>query len=439
MALTTTPQRTNTTNCDVVSYNPDGSVNSSYQVLWIRETESFTVTPSPCHNGTNRKLPGEYSYSGDKWRRPFGRVDQYYWGGNIGNRKLYRTSYIGNLQGFGLDNIGWDDPIGWQIERTNARNRCLSKLYDKIKQSEVNLSTTIGEGRETLQMMSAIGSKIKSPIGSLSEQLRKHRRNLKADHRRILDKYFGTRGQRGEEAALDSQAAMVLAQEVRAATGTLKTVSGAWLGWAVGLKPLLHDLEELGVHLQSSDSLDVRYHQYARATARQHYGSNGWSIDDSEWYQIGVTYKITDMHLFENWRLGLTVRPTLAWELTRLSLVVDYFIGLGSFLESFEAACFNNGMLFEGGYQTISRRKVGSFSWKRANENASDAGSVNGATIHFNGDGWASGLRSHIHKERFRLSSFPIQALPTLKLPKVAEQLFTLSALLSLFFLSRSK
>lgn len=430
MALTSHPEELTYTNA---VYDHGGTVS------WVRESKKFTVTPSPCHNGTGKKLPGEYSYSGDQYRHPFGRVDQFYWWGSIGNRKLAENGVSENLSGLGLDSGGWDDPISWQTERINARNRCLNKLYDKIRQSEVNLSTTIGEGRETLTMMDAIGRAAHKPIDGLKSLVKKNAKRLTPTERKLLRQLDGVGG---------SMISGEVAQKLRdAAAGTLATVGSAWLGWAVGIKPLLHDLESLGLHLKSSDSLDVRYHQHCRGTARMHYeqgsnpgswgGDGRWSIDDSEYYQIGVTYRITDMHAFENWRLGLTVRPTLAWELTTLSFVVDYFIGIGNFLASYEAALMNNGIVFDSGYQTISRRKVGSFRWVRASDDPSDTGATTGSTVHFIGNGWANGLRSHIHKERFRLYSFPVQAMPTLKLPKVAEQLFTVASLLSLFVLSR--
>lgn len=435
MALTSVPEIRSLSN----AYYDHGGV-----VEWVSETKKFTVTPSPCHNGTGRKLPGEYSYSGDRRRYPVGRVNQFYYWGNPGNRKLVENGISGCLSGLGVDTVGWEDPISWETERINARNRCLNKLYDKIKQSEVNLSTTIGEGRETFMMMAAIARASSKPIDGLFSLVKRNSKRLTPAERKAL-RDLENHYRRRVDGPMVSQKT---AQEMRdAAAGTLSTVGSGWLAWAVGVKPLLHDLESLGLHLKSSDSLDVKYHQHARATATLSSnrdsvpptwgGKTTWNVVDSEYYQIGVSYRITDMHAFENWRLGLTVRPTLAWELTTLSFVVDYFIGIGNFLASYEAALMNNGIVFDSGYQTISRKKVGTSSWVRESDSSADAGASTGSTHHFIGDCWAKGIREHIHKERFRLHSFPVQAMPTLKLPKVAEQLFTVASLLSLFVLSR--
>lgn len=436
MALTSVPEVYSKSIC----YHDAGYTSNG-----LSEYKKFTVTPSPCHNGTGRKLPGEYSYSGDHIRYPIGRMNEFYYRGGSGSRQLISNGMEGCLGAYGLDSTGWDDdPISWQIERTNARNRCLNKLYDKIRQSEVNLSTTIGEGRETLTMMAAIGRSVRNPIEGLSSLIKKNSKRLTPHQKREYEKLMRYYRHRVDGPMVSQKTA----QEMRdAAAGTLNTVGSGWLGWAVGIKPLLHDVESLALHLRSSDSLDIRYHQHSRGTARYsdersfaqqtHGGTTTWNIDDSEYYQVGVTYKITDMHAFENWRLGLTVRPTLAWELTTLSFVVDYFIGIGNFMASYESALMNNGIVFESGYQSISRKKVGSSSWTRAAAPLVDGYANTNMIYHLHGDGWAKGIRSHIHKERFRLRSFPVQAMPTLKLPKVAEQLFTVAALINLFVLSR--
>lgn len=424
MALTSHPLRS------VVVKTKKGN---GHTVDWIRETKSFTVTPSPCTNGTNFKMPGEYSYSGDHYLYPFGMSSAGYFAGQPGRREFYDSGYYGCLSGLALSGFGWDDPIDWHVERINAQNRALVKIYDKIKSSDVNISTTIGEGRETLTMMAAISRGARKPLQGLKDLIVKSR----SKKRMTREEYREFRGSPSLQAAQQSR---------DAAASTLATVSSGWLIWAVGLKPLLNDLGNLVTHIKSLDNLDIKYSVNARGTARLHRnesrtilgGESRWSIDDSEYHQYGITYRISDMHAFENWRLGLTVRPTLAWELTTLSFVVDYFIGIGNFLASYESAILNNGIVFDSGYHTVCRRKVGSFTWSRSASPLVDPypnSSTTSPEIYLGG--FAEGLRSHIHKERSRINSFPVQAMPTLKLPRVAEQLFTVASLISLFVLSR--
>lgn len=424
MALTSHPPRT------LVVKTRLGNGNT---VDWVRETKTFTVTPSPCVNGTGYKLPGEYSYSGDHYLYPFGMSSVGYFAGQPGRREFYDNGHYGCLSGLALSEFGWTDPISWHTERINAQNRALVKIYDKIKSSAVNLSTTIGEGRETLTMMAAISRGVRKPLQGLSDLVVKS----KSKKRMTREEYRIIRNSGSLQAA----------QQARdAAASTLATVSSGWLLWSVGLSPLLNDLGNLVTHIKSLDNLDIKYSVNSRATAQLHReetkdvlgGKARWSIDDSEYHQYGIVYRISDMHAFENWRLGLTVRPTLAWELTTLSFVVDYFIGIGNFLASYEAALLNNGIVFDSGYHTVSRKKVGSFTWNRTASPLVDPYPNSSTTSpEIYQGGFAEGLRSHIHKERFRINSFPVQAMPTLKLPKVAEQLFTVASLISLFVLSR--
>lgn len=368
----------------------------------------FSVNPNPCVNPSDFKMPGEYSFSKTVVKNPVGTLGGYYYWGNPGDRKRVENSYEGTFSstiwdGFKNEGVdGFGTPSLYSLEKLAARNRAVNKLLDKIKDSEVNLSTTIGEGRETLQLIAGIARSVRRPLKALRS----------AVHR-------SKKGSRTEKNVRD----------------TLVTVGGLQLAWSVGLAPLLSDCENLRNHVQAAESVDLMYVAKSRGASHLEWTTHPseWETftnEISNWYQFGVTYKVGDMHAFENWRAGLTLRPTLAWELTTLSFVVDYFLQIGNFLAALEASYLNNGITFLHGYETASEWKLCHYSQSR-NDDPFDYGASSGLTDPHLGVVRGRGYRQWVTKSRSRLSSLPVQALPTIKLPTASTQLLNCAALLS--------
>lgn len=377
--------------------------------LYPKHTIEFVCQPDPCINPSDRKIPGAYSFSKTVTSQPTGSVGGYYYWGNPGSRQRVENSYSGTFSSTiwdGFKNGGQDGfgtPNLYDLEKLAARNRAVNKLLDKIKDSEVNLSTTIGEGKETLQMVAAIARSVRSPLKALRSAVHKSRK-----------------GSRAENITRD----------------TLVTVGGLQLAWSVGLAPLLSDCENLRNHAQAAESMDLMYSVKSRGASHLEWTSHPseWETFENEisnWYQFGATYRVGDMHAFENWRAGLTLRPTLAWELTTLSFVVDYFLQIGNFLAALEASYLNNGIVLLHGYETQSEWKLSTYSHFRPDDPV-DSGSSNGLTDHHLGVVRGKGSRQWVRKSRSRLYSLPNQALPTIKLPTASTQLLNCAALLSM-------
>jgi hypothetical protein len=209
------------------------------------------------------------------------------------------------------------------------------------------------------------------------------------------------------------------------------TVGELWLGWSVGLAPLLSDCENLRNHKMFADDEPMRFRAaVARASASNRGGTGFWRTDYSYRVQYGAEWHVSNLHLFENWRLGLAVRPTLAWELTTLSFVVDYFVNIGDYLASFEAAILNNGFELRNIYKTTTYLDVRVFDEKSFADDPSPALE----------DDWSKHYWTKTvvrrdwmmkHKSRERVSSMPVPSLPVVKLPKAVTPLLNCAALLS--------
>lgn len=144
----------------------------------------FVVSPSPCINPSDFRMPGTYSFSKTVVKYVDGVLGGYYYWGNPGNRKRVDNSYDGYFSsviwdGFGNGGAsGFGTPPLYSLEKLSARNRAINKLLDKIKDSEVNMSTTIGEGRETLQMVANIARSVRSPIKALRSAVHRSKKGV---------------------------------------------------------------------------------------------------------------------------------------------------------------------------------------------------------------------------------------------------------------------
>lgn len=376
--------------------------------LSVSMVNEFIVSPSPCTNPSDHKLPGAYSFSKTVTKNVYGSNGGYYFWGNPGDRKRVDNSIEGTYSstywnGFGNGGpSGYGTPEAYALERLAARNKAVNKILDKIRDSDVNLSTTVGEGRETLQMVAGIARSVTGPMAALKSAVHKSRKGGRVE---------------------------------RSTRSTLVTVGGLQLAWSVGLAPLLSDCESLRKHVLAAEEFDVRYKVQSRGTCSHVWTSHPSEWEDfqneiSTWYQFGASYRVGDLHAFENWRAGLTLRPTLAWELTTLSFVVDYFVQIGNFLAALEASYLNNGIEFLHGYETTTEWKTSLYSHVHPDDPV-DHGALWGYTD-FHYDVRGSGYRHWVTKSRSRMTRLPTQAFPTIKLPSASTQLLNCAALLSM-------
>jgi len=354
----------------------------------------------------NHKDPTPYSFSKvEEWPADGQQVEwikSNYWNGSAWVNGIFFYRGFGPAPG-----QHWYD-YSLTIPRDDGYNRCLSKLWDEVKQSEVSLNTTIGEGRETLAMLSSVrGSALR-----LLHDLRSPRRLLRS---------------------LRS-----LGRELT--NNPLQSVGSVWLGWSVGWKPLLSDLENLSNHILSAKAESIVFEAKARSSWQfedaifdgisNYYwdGDRGKSetLRYSHRHHMSMKYSIKDLNQYEVWRAGLTVRPTLAWELTTLSFVVDYFFNMGQLLELLEASCFNNGIEFVSGYYTETSKEERTFGLNWTTDRPVDPnGNITAYSANYRG------RKVIITKSRSLLAAFPTPVLPVVKIPKASAPLLNIAALLS--------
>lgn len=387
MTLTTNEQLVDGTNIRVTwqkaqNGNPERETTSSESGRKARYHQ-FVVSPSPCNNGGDHVAPTAYNYAKLMRVLPYGTLTytQRDWDGRLEVKSVVSGSHA-------TDKFGRSTPLGsynLPAVGTDARQKSLAKFYEAIRSSEVSLNTSVGEARESLAMIASIAKS----AARATRELRKLKKSLQMD--------------------------------------PLQTVGGLWLGWSVGLKPLLSDCENIRNHaLRDGFSDSLMFDVKARASHLRKFSASSkgmletYAVDER--VQFGAKLKITNAHQYENWRAGLTARPTLLWELTTLSFVVDYFVNIGQYLELFEASMFNNGFELVYGYETTVTKSVREKTLDKTYTRTSPY-DLEHASLRM--------VEEETTKQRKLMTSLPRPGAPVVKIPRAAEQLLNCAALLS--------
>lgn len=143
----------------------------------------------------------------------------------------------------------------------------------------------------------------------------------------------------------------------------LEHLSSAWLTYRYGIMPLLYDLEDMRKALDASLE-PVRVRERSTLKISDSYSHEKVFEYPGEKHVLRETTTYT--HTVRGWGLAevrvqnaITLDPVrTAYELTRLSFVLDWFVDYGTYLEAISP--FANGDLVSSGYsiQTSAQREI---------------------------------------------------------------------------------
>ena len=384
-------------------------------------SRSLTVQPSPAYSGSGRTHPNDFSFRIVERQVPMGSTRDFYYWGNPGDRKRVSNYADGTFSSWYWNPFHDGFPTPWWVENemNTVRNRCLSKLISKLRSSDVELGTTIGEGRETYELFASLAKSVRHPLETL--------RALKRSSR----KHFGVNG------------------KFRGAT----TLAGsATLQMNLTLGPLMSDIDNIMNHKlvhewlpQVGETSDDLYNDRtwvgadARSAATVNWthapwAESSWTVEQSFRVEMGCQLRIRDINKYEAWRAGLSAGPSLVWELTTLSWLVDYFFGVGKYLEALETAFSDGGYDLRYGYTTETMRRTAKWSISHpGNPSAVDTGAKTGGSVFVLGGARGSGYIKERSLKRTTWSVLPTPVYPSIKLPHVSSQLLNCAAILSGF------
>lgn len=246
---------------------------------------------------------------------------------------------------------------------SQAEVKCLNKLRDKMGDTTVDFGLWWGERRETARLFQQ-GC---DAIADLAKAI------ARKDFRRsanVLKDMFGVKATPHGERRRQQRVERYLRNELNKAPDkallTVRSIEDALLGYKLGLSPLMKDLDEALTRLQMAPDPNVLW---IKATARHSRFKEGqdvysppegvMTVEAKEQHGYTVTLicapRYDEMATLS--RLGLTNPANTAYQLTGRSFLVDYWLNLGSWLQS-----LNAGMEFEfidGSYtQRIIRTSV---------------------------------------------------------------------------------
>lgn len=365
--------------------------------------DSFSVTPNPCDNRGDFRHPNGYGFTKVTERYLSGtrRVLNWY----TSPTSVHQATLTGVLAPVGPLIINKVAPSPW--------NRALEKLVDEVRNSEANLSTSIGEGRETLEMLQTVAQGSAKALSHVKRALKTPagRQELK----KLLLSF-------GKDFQLNAP----------------RHVGSAWLAWSVGLKPLLADIENIRNHVLTDKPEFLNFHCESKASSTIVEAEGDTITDGGTTYTrmsqlkhshrvaFGANFRVSDLHQFENWRAGLTVRPSLAWELTTLSFVVDYFYNIGQYLQLLEASIYNNGFQFVWGWSSETTLREEQCAVTEHYDAPGNSWNPRNVTT-----GSYSSSKVLKTKVRSVLTSLPLPVAPILTIPTASGSLLNIAALLS--------
>ncbi|DAD51839.1 maturation protein [ssRNA phage Gerhypos.2_2] len=310
--------------------------------------------------------------------------------------------------------MGISDPIaytsGWgHVESDLSWQRCVAKLIKNAKDQKVNVAQFAAEFKQTAGTVTNVARRLASAITAVKHgNLRQAVRNLSGE---------GSRRGRGANLGL-------------ASTGS---VANDWLQLQYGWRPMLSDVygacEELARLANNNPTV---YKVTASATESGggplpslNEGSGDWRpVITGKWKVKCSCHATLELEMASEvvatlGRTGITNPASLAWEELPYSFVVDWFLPVGDYLQSWD---YDAGLIFKRGWYTIMAKVEAQWQSK-----ATDV--VTGsASTSFHADGSCTLSASSF--QRTPLGGFPQARFPAFKDPTSLLHLANATALL---------
>lgn len=367
--------------------NPRGSVTTRVDTFGtVVASRNSTVTPG--YTGLKR--------TGDLPENSFG-FSEIFQSSLIGDSRKeshFLTNYSGTQISGVIATASMDGPpwgVDLDLIRANLRNEAISKMNSRVIDSDIDLSVMAGEFRETVRMHKDLALRLRDAL-----------RHLRSGN-------FG-----GVATALSLR--------------NSKDWANAWLLAQYGIKPLVNDVLG-GIKALEKGMLKERYViQAARQKYQDQRTYQKGALADGLWtYEWSLSveaaarckYHVSDPYTATLASLGLVNPFGLAWELMKLSFVVDWAIGVGAWLNQLGVYF---GRKYSSGSTTTFTRITGYATYNRSMDK------VNGPFRDVDQSS-ARMTRTDVTVNRVGSLTPPVQYLPAIKDPV---SLFTVTTSLAL-------
>lgn len=203
-------------------------------------------------------------------------------------------------------------------------NQTLTKLYQQLRDSDLNLSVDVAEWKQLDRML--------------------EKTKMRTIPRLIA---FAKRAKRKQRPGMTMEEAK-------------NAIGNSWLEYRYGWRPLLSSIyglvnfeRSIASHrkLMARTTSKVSWHRAIAAS-----GSTppcSYDVRHSRRCEIGITYRVDQPWLFDATRIVSLNPVAIAWELLPYSFVVDWFLDIGGYMQNLEQSLFL-GLTFERGYVTYT-------------------------------------------------------------------------------------
>ncbi len=243
-----------------------------------------------------------------------------------------------------IETNGYTDGVGYPLSLPeipdDLESRALIKALSKLKQQKVNLSVAFGERREAAEMMA-------HSVVSIAKTIRNFKHGFPRDWAAVKKFQTGLKKATGKE---------------------ISNIPNRWLEVQYGWKPLMQDVHGAVSALENRERDADAYRATVTGTVFEKSESLAvipatqsladWKIllKREVGFKVRLDYVLENPVLATLSQLGVTNPAELAWELVPYSFVVDWFLPVGNWLSSLDAAL---GWSLKGGSGTVWQRQQG--------------------------------------------------------------------------------
>lgn len=281
--------------------------------------------------------------------------------------------------------------LGYSQEMDDLEALCTNQLLSALRNSNLMLGASLGEGRQSASM---IAKAVRSTL------------SWKRSASSVLS---------------------VLAEPLRKGS---KRAANAWLEYTYGWVPLMSDVwGSANFHSSWLLERNIKARRSSSSSVVSEDGGPGFwkrnaSGTVSRRFEMSRRIRVTNPQLFDLQRLGLLNPLSTAWELLPYSFVADWFIDIGGYLEGLETACGLGYEAVSGGYDTASVAV-----WSHTNISMGSGGRDAGY-LSYHGSGAYRGT----WKDRRLNSAIPYPRVPGFKVNLGASRIISAGALVRQLF-----
>lgn len=315
-------------NATETRYKNDGSLLDVTVYGGVGRSKSFSFTGGMATT-VDHKTPTAFSWQQDTQNTTGGSLTWWYYGRLSTTREGSFQPWGGSFAiapGFTSINTTW--------------NQALSRLYDQIIDADLNLATSLAEGRESIDTVAKAGESVARLVSMA--------RSARRDPIAFAKRWGATK-----------------AELRRIRRNPSNAVTSAWLSAKLGWMPLCGDIYALaayrasrlggGIEVKSSKRRLLRESGKTTSSFGNFRFPATYVTEEMQHVRFVTTWTVSSPTLLELRRITSLNPLAIAWELTPLSFVADWFVDIGGYLKLMEDSLIN-GLTFKHGCSIVYRQ-----------------------------------------------------------------------------------